>query len=142
MLPLNRHRVFLKSFLGDHKLRLKTLVESLGGRVLSTIRTSQRPDKEVPTLVICPNGERRKCPAGTGHLLSTHRIVRERWLDGMLAAEPLPDFKPHAVYAQVRDLRDPRSYFYGAVAAADMTQDRDDFWKVIPEDWTPSAGGG
>ena len=72
-------------------------------------------------------------------LLPTHRIVRERWLDGVFAAEPLPDFKPHAVYARVGDVRDPGSYFYGAVPDADLANRQDDDWKAIPEDWTPPA---
>ena len=109
------------------------LVTSLGGAVVGQV--------DSPTLAILENGYRGRMPY-LNSLRPSYRIVRERWLDGVFAAEPLPDFKPHAVYAQVRDLRDPGSYFYGAVAAADMTQDRDDFWKVIPEDWTPSAGGG
>ena len=117
--------------LGDHKRRLKTLVESHGGAVVGRAAS--------PTLAIFPDNHASSCRTELSHLQPRYRIVRERWLLRVSAAAPLPDFKPHAVYAQVCDVRDPRSYFYGAVADADMTQNRDDDWKVIPEDWTPSA---
>ena len=132
LLPLDRERIFLQGFLGDHKRRLKTLVESLGGAVVGRAAS--------PTLAIFPDSERSHCHRDLYDLRERHRIVRERWLDGVLAGEPLPDFRPHAVYAQVCDVRDPRSYFYGAVPDADLVKRKDTDWKVIPEDWTPAAG--
>ena len=132
LLPLNGQRIFLQGFLGDHKRRLKTLVESYGGAVVGRAAS--------PTLAIFPdNHASTSCRTELSHLQPRYRIVRERWLLRVSAAAPLPDFMPDAVYARVRVVRDPGSYFYGAVADADMTQNRDDDWKVIPEDWTFSA---
>ena len=105
------------------------LVTSLGGAVVGQV--------DSPTLAILENGYRGRMPY-LNSLRPSYRIVRERWLDGVFAAEPLPDFKPHAVYAQVRDLRDPRSYFYDA--DADLPNNaQDDWWRPIREDWTPAA---
>jgi len=111
------------------------LVTSLGGRVISV----NGKNSEVPTLAILANDHRATCPGTLWSLRATYRIVRERWLDGVLAGEPLPDFKPHVVYARVGDVRDRGSYFYGAVAEADLVNRRDSDWKPTREDWTPAV---
>ena len=126
---------------GTVKKRRRDLVGSLGGRVIDTIE-KRSANAEVPTLVICPNSYSQECPTGARHLLPTRRIVRERWLDRIDGSDPhasLPDFKPDAVYAQVREIRDPRSYFYRALPDADLVSQRNEVWKALREDWTPSA---
>ena len=131
LLPFRGHRVFMQ---GRAKSgvegRHANLVTSLGGAVVGS--------RGNPTLAILQNDHRTACQSELRHLLPTCRIVRERWLDGVLAAVPLPDFRPHAVYARVGDVRDPGSYFYGAVPDADLANRQDDDWKAIPEDWTPA----
>ena len=55
----------------------------------------------------------------------------------MSAAAPLPDFKPDAVYALVRDLVTPTSYFYDdQINRGTRSMDT---WTAIREDWTPAA---
>ena len=127
LLPLDRERIFLQGFLGDHKRRLKTLVESHGGAVVDRAAS--------PTLAILPDNHTRYCRGEISHLQPRYRIVRERWLLRVSAAGPLPDFKPDAVFAQWSDVRDQGSYFYGAVP---LDQKWTQGWKAIPEDWTPS----
>ena len=111
------------------------MVERLGGRVV----VIKRAHAEVPTLAIFPNGERSDCPSEVKQLRPRCRIVRERWLLRLEGLTELPDFRPDAVYARVGDVRDPRSYFYGAVPDRELVSQHDDNWKPIPEDWTPSA---
>ena len=65
------------------------------------------------------------------------RIVRERWLRGVSSTAPLPDFRPHLVYAQARDVRNAGSYFYDP--SNDTAHCQDNRWKAIREDWTPAA---
>ena len=132
LLPLNGQRVFLagRSHSGVRGRRAD-FVRSQGGVVVGK--------GDNPTLAILENDHKAPPQTQLRHLLSPCRIVRERWLDGVLAAVQLPDFKPDAVYARVRDVRDPRSYFYGAVPDADLVGERADNWKVIPWDWTPAA---
>ena len=132
LLPFRGHRVFLAGRGKESvKWRHENLVTSLGGVVVGQAAS--------PTLVILANDHTTTCRSDYSYLLATHRIVRERWLDRVSAAAELPDFKPHAVYAQVCDLRDTESYFYGAVPDADLFGIADERWKAIPEDWTPSA---
>ena len=93
----------------------------------------------MPTLAIYPTSSRapdRK--KELNHLLPEHRIVRERWLLRLDGLTELPDVRPDAVYARVRDVRTPGSYFHGA-ADRDVSNAQDDHWTPIREDWTPSA---
>ena len=130
LLPLDRERVHLKG--AGLKRRLKTLVESLGGDVVGRANN--------PTLAIFPDNHTvSACHHDLSHLQPRCRVVRERWLLRVSTAAPLPDCRPDAVFARVRDVRDPESYFYGAVPDADLANRQDDDWKAIPEDWTPPA---
>ena len=109
------------------------MVTSLGGAVVGK--------RDNPTLAILQNDHRAGCQGTLTHLVPRCRIVRERWLlrlEGLAPGVSLPDFKPDASYARVGDVRDPGSYFYRAVPDADLVGRRDDDWKPIPEDWTPS----
>ena len=131
---LEGHLVYLKGT--SLKTRRKKLVESLGGRVIDSI---QGANAEVPTLAILSNHHGERCEGKLSHLLPRHRVVRERWLLRLEGLTELPDFRPDVVYARVGDVRDSGSYFYRAVPDADLVRRRDDDWKAIPEDWTPSA---
>ena len=132
LLPFSEHRVFMQGRAKSGvRGRHTNLVTSLGGAVVGL--------KGEPTLAILQNDHRGKCSNKLTSLRPECRIVRERWMDGVFAAVPLPDFKPHAIYARVGDVRDPGSYFYGAVPDADLANRQDDDWKAIPEDWTPPA---
>ena len=130
LLPFRGHRVFLAGGARSGvRGRHANLVTSLGGAVVGK--------RDNPTLAILQNDHRATCQTALRSLRPTYRIVRERWLDRVSAAAELPDFKPHAVYARVGDVRDTGSYFYGAVAEADLVRRRDDDWSPIREDWTP-----
>ena len=76
--------------------------------------------------------------ANLKRVMREYRIVRERWLLRLEGLTELPDFRPDAVYARVRDVRTPGSYFHGA-ADRDVSNAQDDHWTPIREDWTPSA---
>ena len=107
------------------------MVTSLGGAVVGL--------KGEPTLAILQNDHRAGCQGTLTHLVPRCRIVRERWLlrlEGLAPGEPLPDCKPDAVYAEVREILDPRSYFYDALAPPRRTSEK---LRVIREDWTPPA---
>ena len=103
---------------------------------------------ERPTLAVLEDnhGERgrKSCTSWLQHLQSSNRIVRERWMrrvDGLGPdATSLPDFKPDAVYALVRDLRNPSSFFYDA--DADTRRRQDHQWLLTRRAWTPSAQAG
>ena len=73
-----------------------------------------------------------------------YRVVRERWLHRVERLAPgaeLPDTRPDAVYALAGDIRDPQSYFYDADAGL-TNRNRDEYLRIIREDWTPSAQAG
>ena len=111
--------------------RHTNLVTSLGGAVVGL--------RDRPTLAILQSDHREGCQGTLTHLVPRCRIVRERWLlrlEGLAPGEPLPDCKPDAVYAEVREILDPRSYFYDALAPPRRTSEK---LRVIREDWTPPA---
>jgi hypothetical protein len=104
-------------------------VTDLGGDVVGTAGN--------PTLAIFPNNGAGACTsAALTRLRPSYRIVRERWLARLAGATELPDFRPDAVFAEVNDILDPRSYFYDALAPPRKHREK---WRLIREDWTPPA---
>ena len=137
---LEGHRVFLAG-IGEDSVRgrCEATVLRLGGAVVGI--------RENPTLAVKADnfGDRGRtsCEARLTHLLSSHKIVRERWLhrlDGVASGASLPDTRPDAVFARVRDLRNPASYWYDA--DANTTRRQEDQWFLIRAAWTPSAQAG
>ena len=124
---------------GDNtvKSRCEALVLRFGGAVVE--------DMDSPSLVILSDNHTRACDmCFRQDLQPRNRIVRERWLHRLERLAPdaeLPDFRPDAVYALVRDIRNPRSYFYDADAGL-TARNRDEYLRIIREDWTSSAQAG
>jgi len=136
---LDSHRVFLAKK-GSVRDRCEAMVLRLGGAVVGA--------NENPTLAVLGDnfgegGGSRSCETSLKRLRPLHMIVRERWLhrlDGVAPGAELPDTKPDAVFALVRDLKNPASYWYDADAA---TRGRlDDQWLLTRRAWTPSAQAG
>jgi len=133
--PLTGHRVFMEGrgksgVYGRHA----DTVRSLGADVVG--------NAESPTLAILPNNNTKTKMGALSPLQSTHRIVRERWLlrlEGLAPGASLPDTRPDAVFALVREILDQQSYFYDAQAPPRVGCEK---WRIIREDWTPAAQAG
>ena len=131
--PLTGLRVFMEGrgksgVYGRHA----DTVRSLGADVVG--------NAESPTLAILPNNNTKTKMGALSPLQSTHRIVRERYLlrlEGLAPGASLPDTKPDAVFALVREILDPQSYFYDAQAPP--RSGHYEKWRIIREDWTPPA---